>query len=274
MGAYMATRSRGVFSADGNLAVAAGGGMTVTVSPGLAWLKRDDYWGVAVLQEDAATLALDRADGVQTRIDAIVCRLDKVANNAALTVKKGPLSAVPTPPAITHDSSTDEICLATVTVAAGCVSISAADITDQRLNETLCGLMRDGVTGIPTAALQEQAGALIARLKAVIAGIEQGSEVMLRAVYGGSSSGTVANADKLGGVSADGYATAAQVRQAQSAANAAVPKTGATMTGDLVATSANRSISGGCVRNAAVVSSGAVPTANLVSTNSLIFSRA
>ena len=90
MGTYLATRTRGVFSSDGNLAVTPGeSGLSVSVSPGLAWLKWSDYWGTAALQEQALTLALDTADGELKRIDAIVCRLDKVNNRAEIVVKKG-----------------------------------------------------------------------------------------------------------------------------------------------------------------------------------------
>ena len=96
MGTYLATRTRGVFSSDGNLAVTPGeSGLSVSVSPGLAWLKWSDYWGTAALQEQALTLALDTADGALKRIDAIVCRLDKVNNRAEIVVKKGAPSSAP-----------------------------------------------------------------------------------------------------------------------------------------------------------------------------------
>ena len=40
MGTYLATRTRGVFSSDGNLAVTPGeSGLSVSVSPGLSWHK-------------------------------------------------------------------------------------------------------------------------------------------------------------------------------------------------------------------------------------------
>ena len=161
MGAYLGTRTRGVFSAEGNLAVSAGaGGLTVTVAPGLAWLKRDEYWGTAALNEAVFSLTLDAADGVLKRMDAIVCRLDKVGNKAELVVKKGSFAEAPTVAAPVRDESYDELYLATVLVDAGATDLSAESVTDQRLNEEYCGLMRDGVTGIPTTAMQEQATAL------------------------------------------------------------------------------------------------------------------
>lgn len=200
MGAYLATRTRGVFSAEDNLRVSPGqSGLTVTVAPGLAWLKRSDWWGVAALQDTALTFTLDKADGALSRMDAIVARLDKVGNRAEIAVKKGSFSSSPTVAAPVRDDSADEIYLATVLVEPGAVSLTAAAVTDQRLNESYCGLMRDGVTGIPTAALQSQVQQLIDELRRVISGIEAGSEVMLKAAYDTDGNGRVDDADKLAG---------------------------------------------------------------------------
>jgi len=91
----------------------------------------------------------------------------------------------------------DEIYAAIIMVRAGATSILPTDITDLRLNETYCGIMRDGVTGIPTAQLQAQVQELIDQLSDEIASIEQGSAVMLKAIYEGSAAGVVKAADKL-----------------------------------------------------------------------------
>lgn len=192
MGTYLATRTRGVFSSDGNLAVTPGeSGLSVSVSPGLAWLKWSDFWGVAALQAQALTLDLDTADGALKRIDAIVCRLDKVNNLAEIVVKKGSFSSSPVPLPPVRDTNYDELYIATILIDAGIVSISASAITDQRLNEEYCGLMRDGVTGIPTAQLQTQVQQLIDHLRDEINGVEQGSEVMLKTVYDADGDGVV-----------------------------------------------------------------------------------
>lgn len=202
MGTYLATRTRGVFSSDGNLAVTPGeSGLSVSVSPGLAWLKWSDYWGTAALQEQALTLALDTADGALKRIDAIVCRLDKVNNRAEIVVKKGAPSSAPIVVPPVRDANYDELYIATVLIGAGVISISASAITDQRLNEDYCGLMRDGVTGIPTAPMQAQVQQLIDHLRAEVDGIEQGSEVMLKTVYDADGDGVV---DKAAAVPWDG----------------------------------------------------------------------
>ena len=183
MGAYLGTRTRGVFSADENLAVSDTGSMAVSVSPGLAWLKAADYWGLAVCSESAVDLTIATADGTQSRLDAVCLRLDKTANAAELVIKQGTAASVPVLPSIMRDDSYDEIYLASVSVPAGAVSITAADITDLRLDEDVCGLMRDGVTGIPTAQLQEQAEALMEQLRTELAAVKDGSAWLLGSVY-------------------------------------------------------------------------------------------
>ena len=188
MGAFLATRTRGVYSADDSLAVTANGNMTVTVGPGLAWLKAADYWGLAVCSEAAATLTVPTASSSAKRMDAVCLRLDKTGNKAELIVKPGTPAAVPVLPPLQRNDSYDEIYLANISLAAGQVAVSAADITDLRLNEDYCGLMRDGVTGIPTAQLSAQADALMAQLREAIQAASSGEGV---SVYTHQKSGTI-----------------------------------------------------------------------------------
>lgn len=184
VGSYMATRTRGVLSADANLSVTAdGSSMAVSVSAGLAWLKHGDYWGTAALLQQPQPLTISAADGALSRIDAIVCRLDKVGNAAEIVVKKGSYAASPTVVDPVRDDNYDEIYLATVSVASGTTAITQALITDQRLNETYCGLMRDGITGIPTAQLQAQGQELIDQLKVLLQSTLDGASQMLKTVY-------------------------------------------------------------------------------------------
>ena len=188
MGAFLATRTRGVYSADDSLAVTANGNMSVTVGPGLAWLKAADHWGLAVCSEAAATLTVPTASSSAKRMDAVCLRLDKTGNKAELIVKPGTPAAMPVLPPLQRNDSYDEIYLAGISLAAGAVAVSAADITDLRLNEDYCGLMRDGVTGIPTAQLSAQADALMAQLREAIQAASSGEGV---SVYTHQKSGTI-----------------------------------------------------------------------------------
>ena len=188
MGAFLATRTRGVYSADDSLAVTANGNMTVTVGPGLAWLKAADYWGLAVCSEAAATLTVPTASSSAKRMDAVCLRLDKTGNKAELIVKPGTPAAMPVLPPLQRNDSYDEIYLASISLSAGAVAVSAADITDLRLNEDYCGLMRDGVTGLPTAQITAQADALMEQLRQAIQAASSGEGV---SVYTHQKSGTI-----------------------------------------------------------------------------------
>ncbi len=156
LGAWCGTRTRGVYSADGHYAVTANDDMTVTVSPGLAWLKAGDYWGVNIYESNPVVLTVDTADGSLSRIDAVCVRLDKNQNRGEIVIKKGRYSLQsPVIPLPARNLDYDEIYVATILVPKGATAIRQADITDQRLNENYCGVMRDGVTAIPTQQLYD-----------------------------------------------------------------------------------------------------------------------
>lgn len=167
LGAYTGTRTRGVFSENDNLRVVANGNMTVTVRPGLGWLKMDKFWGVCFLVPESVILDLDQAESLQNRRDAVCARIDKTLNIGELVIKKGAPSANALPPAIEQDTlNYDEIYPALVHVRRGATSVLTSDIEDTRTNEAYCGIMRDGVTGIPTQALYDAWWSWFSGLKA------------------------------------------------------------------------------------------------------------
>lgn len=154
---YLATRQSGVYSAEEDFAVSISGELSLTVSAGQAWVRPSRFKGRSIIMEQPTTLALTAADPVRTRIDRVVLRYDAAARKTSLQVLEGtPDSASPTAPAITRTALVYDLCLAEVTRPAGSTAITAADITDTRADEAVCGVMRDGVTGIPTAQLIAQ----------------------------------------------------------------------------------------------------------------------
>lgn len=154
---YLATRQSGVYSAEEDFAVSISGGLSLTVSAGQAWVRPSRFKGRSIIMEQPTTLALTAADPVRTRIDRVVLRYDAAARKTSLQVLEGtPDSASPTAPAITRTALVYDLCLAEITRPAGSTAITAADVTDTRADETVCGVMRDGVTGIPTAQLIAQ----------------------------------------------------------------------------------------------------------------------
>lgn len=217
---FLSTRLSGVYSADEDFAVTANGGLTVTVSAGQAWVRPARFRGRSIIMEQPETVTLTAADAVRSRIDRLVLRYDAAARKTRLQVLEGtPDSASPTAPEITRTALVYDLCLAEIRRPAGSTEITAADITDTRADEAVCGVMRDGVTGIPTAQLQAQALAImtqlstelhtkLAALDAAIAAVESGSfytKAEADAKFGTPYSLPAATVSTLGGVKVGDY---------------------------------------------------------------------
>jgi hypothetical protein len=216
---YLCTRTSGVYAKNTNYAVSVTGPRQITVAPGLAWINYDDFKGVSACSREAVNLIVPDADSTLPRIDRVVLQFDTAANLTAVKLKPGTPAAAPEPPAILQNHNQYELGLCTVSVPAGSSVVTAADITDTRADEDVCGVMRDGVTGIPTAQLQAQALAIMTQLStelhtkldaldAAIAAVESGnfytkSEADKK--FGTPYTLPPATADQLGGVKVGDY---------------------------------------------------------------------
>lgn len=162
--AYLAGLTSGVFSSAADFPVTTAGGLKVTVGAGRGWVHPSRFTGYSITKRETDTLTMPLADPSLPRIDRIVMRYDAGARAASLQVLQGTASSTPTAPAISRTELIYDLCLAEITRPAGSTSISTGQITDTRLDEALCGIVRDGVTGIPTdellAAARERIGAL------------------------------------------------------------------------------------------------------------------
>lgn len=162
--AYLAGLTSGVFSGDEDFPVTAAGGLKVTVGAGRGWVHPSRFTGYSITKREADTLTMPLADQSRPRIDRIVMRYDAGARAASLHVLQGTASSTPTAPAISRTELIYDLCLAEITRPAAATSITTGQITDTRLDEALCGIVRDSVTGIPTdellAAARERIGAL------------------------------------------------------------------------------------------------------------------
>lgn len=163
--AYLAGLTSGVFSGAEDFPVTAAGGLTVTVGAGRGWVHPSRFTGYSITKREADTLTMPLADPSLPRIDRIVMRYDAGARAASLHVLQGTASSTPTAPAISRTELIYDLCLAEIARPAGSTSISTGQITDTRLDEALCGLVRDGVTGIPTDELLAAARERIATLE-------------------------------------------------------------------------------------------------------------
>lgn len=216
---YLCTRTSGVYSKDTNYAVSVTGARQITVAPGLAWVNYDDFKGVSACSREAVALTVPDADSTLSRIDRVVLQFDTAANLTAVKLKTGTPAAAPEPPDILQNHNQYELGLCTVSVPAGSSVVTAADITDTRADEAVCGVMRDGVTGIPTAQLVEQWQAAQAaqmaqgtekldRLEQSIRDLDNGSFYTKQEAdrkFGTPYSLPAATADQLGGVKVGDY---------------------------------------------------------------------
>lgn len=142
---YNSTRTSGVYAMADNLNYSISG-RTITISPGMAWIKTEAFTGKAVGVTAPVELSVASANAALPRIDRIVLQFSKAANNTQLIIKQGTPASNPAAPARSATESLYELVLYDVSVPAGSSAITDADITDQRGNPALCGLMTDGVT--------------------------------------------------------------------------------------------------------------------------------
>ena len=142
----------GVFAqpADG-CQVKAENGMKIKVSAGKLWIN--GYYSV---NTSDYPLTLSAADRVKSRYDSVVARLDLSKRTTYLTIIKGGADELHSTPVIKRSSTVYDLCLAVIEVKAGATSISQADITDTRTDETVCGIVKGVIEQINTKNLFAQ----------------------------------------------------------------------------------------------------------------------
>lgn len=182
-------RTSGVFAAAQNAAVAAMDtqGMGITVSDGTGWMTDAGGNGVVWWNDTEKTsgqklqLEIDMADGVLNRIDRIIVEWKTInyADLPEIKVLKGTASSTAEAPALTNNSTVQQISLAKVSVVAGITAITASMITDERLDPSVCGLVTDGLS-IDTTTINAQYTALLDNLAQELANLEAGTAVELK----------------------------------------------------------------------------------------------
>ncbi|SCY98899.1 MULTISPECIES: hypothetical protein [unclassified Lysinibacillus] len=150
---YFATFiGNGVFpNPSSNLQIAAYQNMKVVVKPGSGWI--DGYF---IYSDGDHVLSLDVADGVLKRIDRVVMRLNHLTRKIEIVVKKGTFASSPAAPTLQRDADAYELALADVLINNGATQITQANITDQRLNSTLCGIVHGTVNQVDTTTIFNQ----------------------------------------------------------------------------------------------------------------------
>ncbi len=174
-------RTSGVFGAAGNAGVAAfqPPRMAVQVSDGTGWLADENGLGCVWWIDNNASggsplaLAIDAADAVYNRIDRVIVEWNtpNYTDWPVVRVLKGTFATKAVAPALTNDSTTRQISLAKISIKAGATEISAADITDERLDAAVCGLVTDRVN-VDTKTINAQVMALVNELRTKLSEVE------------------------------------------------------------------------------------------------------
>ena len=234
--AYLAGLTSGVFSGAEDFPVTAAGGLTVTVGAGRGWVHPSRFTGYSITKREADTLTMPLADPSLPRIDRIVMRYDSGARAASLQVLQGTASSTPTAPAISRTELIYDLCLAEITRPAGSTAVTTGQITDTRLDEKLCGIVRDGVTGIPTDEL-------LAAARERINALEEKATTSAASAQANAKKAEAARDDANTSKTAAADSAAAAKKDAQTASSAASTATGAASAAKTSETNAGTSAS-------------------------------
>ncbi|MGM1048408.1 MAG: hypothetical protein ACQEXX_20025 [Bacillota bacterium] len=152
----------GVFNGGLNLEVTATGtDANVRLNTGFAWINGFVY----KVYDQPLVLGVQPAS-TQDRIDRIILRLDPSTPVRAIRaiVLQGAPNVNPTPPALVRSGSIYDLSLAQVRVVANSTLIEPENITDERLNETVCGLV-NSLIRVDTDTFQRQWDAFMKSLE-------------------------------------------------------------------------------------------------------------
>lgn len=153
---YLCTRTSGIFSAEDCFNYSLTGDLEITVGEGIAWIRNATFKGKSICSNAATALTISLGNSYNPRIDRVVLEFTAANSESTLKIIEGTPAASPAAPDIMQSSTVYQLGLYEIYVARAATAVTAANITDTRLDETVCGLMRDSVESIPTAELYAQ----------------------------------------------------------------------------------------------------------------------
>ncbi|MEQ6353933.1 hypothetical protein ABNX05_04835 [Lysinibacillus sp. M3] len=158
--------ANGVFpNPSTGLQVTANSNMTTSVKAGKGWIN-----GYFIVNDGDYVLKHDNADGVLKRIDRVVMKLNHVEREIEVLIKKGTFASSPVAPSLQRDADAYELALADVLINNGATQITQTNITDQRLNTSLCGIVHGTVNQVDTTTIFNQYKAWFAETTGSVAG--------------------------------------------------------------------------------------------------------
>lgn len=125
--------------------------MEIKVNAGYAFIN-----GYAFRNPASMSITLSTAEGALNRIDRVIIRWDLTQRDMYLTVLKGVPSAKPVAAALTRNTEIWELAIADIYVGKGVTKIQTKDITDQRFNSAVCGIVKGTIEEIDASVLTKQ----------------------------------------------------------------------------------------------------------------------
>lgn len=165
-------RTKGVYGGTGNAAVSAvANSMSVSVAPGIGWITDSDGDGICWWSDSAITLTIDAAEstGTLNRIDRVIVewKTTDYSDKPEIKVLKGTNASTASAPSLTNSSSVRQISLARISIPAGTTSLAPLNIIDERMDETVCGIVTETVTADTSMIVAQYEEALQTLLSAI-----------------------------------------------------------------------------------------------------------
>lgn len=180
-------RTSGVFGAQNNAAVKVAGAMSVAVTDGIGWMANGNGNGVVWWNSHNAdngtelTLTVSPADSTLNRIDRVIVEwpTTNYADLPAIKILKGSGASNAVPPALTNNTTVRQISLARIRIPAGTTTITASMITDERMDNSVCGIVTENVE-IDTSMMHSQFSELLVGIQKELQQLEAGTGVELK----------------------------------------------------------------------------------------------
>lgn len=141
--------------------LAASSGLSVNMQSGAALIN-----GCSIETDAAISFKLSTAHATLARIDRIVVRWNLSERKMEFALKTGTPASTPQAPALTRTEYVYELSVSRIYVAAGATSLSQVNITDERLDSTVCGAVVAAVQHVDTATLFNQYEEALAKVLA------------------------------------------------------------------------------------------------------------
>lgn len=141
-------------------------GMSINIDEGIANIQGYIFISERDGKGRYMELELEDSHNQYNRIDRVVLKLDRNAQKRTIEpiILRGTASSNPVPPALTRNNLVYEISLAKIFVKANTLVIKQEDITDERFNGEVCGLI-NSILGLDSSEWQRMFDEFMAGLK-------------------------------------------------------------------------------------------------------------